>query len=59
MTRIVTESAEGVKQINENISQVSSAAASTGKDASSSQAAAKVVGEIAESLKKYVSRLKM
>ncbi len=59
VTRIVTESAEGVKQINENISQVSSAAASTGKDASSSQTAARVVGEIAESLKKYVARLKV
>jgi methyl-accepting chemotaxis protein len=59
VTRIVTESAEGVKQINENISQVSMAAASTGKDASSSQTAAKVVGEISESLKKYVARLKV
>ena len=59
VTRIVTESAEGVKQINENISQVSTAAASTGKDASSSQAAAKVVGDIAESLKKFVARLKV
>ncbi|MDD4976445.1 MAG: methyl-accepting chemotaxis protein [Bacteriovorax sp.] len=57
--RIVSESAEGVKQINENISQVSQAAASTGKDASNSQAAAKVVGEIAEALKKYVARLKL
>jgi methyl-accepting chemotaxis protein len=59
VTRIVTESAEGVRQINENISQVSSAASSTGKDATSSQAAARVVGEIADSLKKYVARLKV
>lgn len=59
VTRIVTESAEGVRQINENISQVSSAAASTGKDASSSQASAKTVGEIADSLKKCVARLKL
>jgi methyl-accepting chemotaxis protein len=57
VTRIVTESAEGVKQINENISQVSTAAASTGKDAGSAQVAAKNVGEISELLKKYVSRL--
>lgn len=57
--RIVTESAEGVKQINENISQVSQAAASTGKDASNSQTAARVVGEIADTLKKYVARLKV
>jgi methyl-accepting chemotaxis protein len=59
VTRIVTESAEGVKQINENISQVSQAAASTGRDASNSQSAAKVVGEIADTLKKYVARLKV
>lgn len=59
VTRIVTESAEGVRQINENISQVSSAASSTGRDAINSQAAAKVVGEIAEALKKYVARLKV
>jgi methyl-accepting chemotaxis protein len=59
VTRIVTESAEGVRQINENISQVSTAASSTGKDATSSQAAARVVGEIAESLKNYVARLKV
>lgn len=59
VTRIVTESAEGVKQISENISQVSQAAANTGKDAGSAQAAAKEVGTIAELLKKYVARLKI
>jgi methyl-accepting chemotaxis protein len=59
VTRIVAESAEGVKQINENISQVSHAAANTGKDAGSAQVAAKGVGDIAELLKKYVARLKV
>ena len=56
--KIVGESAQGVKQINDNISQVSIAAASTRKDAASSQDAARMVGDIAEALKKYVSRLK-
>ncbi len=58
VTRVVTQSAEGVKQITENISQVSQAATNTGKDASSSQVAAKEVGAIAELLKKFVARLK-
>jgi methyl-accepting chemotaxis protein len=58
VTRVVTQSAEGVKQITENISQVSQAATNTGRDASSSQTAAKEVGTIAEALKKYVARLK-
>ena len=59
VTRIVTESAEGVKQINENVAQVSTAAASTGKDAGNAQSAARGVGDIAELLKKYVARLKI
>lgn len=59
VTRIVTESAEGVKQINENIAQFSAAAASTGKDAGSSQEAAKAVGLIAEQLNKHVASLKI
>ncbi len=59
VTRIVAESAEGVKQINENISQVSLAAACTGKDAGNAQVAARGVGEIAELLKKYVAQLKV
>jgi methyl-accepting chemotaxis protein len=57
VTRIVTQSAEGVKQISENINQVSQAAASTGKDAGSVQEAAKDVGSIAEKLKSYVAKL--
>ena len=59
VTRIVAESAEGVKQINENIAQVSTAAASTGRDAGSAQSAAKGVGDISELLKKYVAQLKV
>jgi methyl-accepting chemotaxis protein len=57
--RIVSQSADGVKQINNNISQVSAAAASTGQDANRSQEAAKVVGEIATELNKYVANLKL
>jgi methyl-accepting chemotaxis protein len=59
VTRIVGESAEGVKQISENITQVSQAAANTGKDAGLAQQAAKGVEDTAELLKKYVSRLKL
>jgi methyl-accepting chemotaxis protein len=59
VTRIVAESAEGVKQINENISQVSLAAANTGKDAGNAQVAAKGAGEVAELLKKFVAELKV
>jgi methyl-accepting chemotaxis protein len=59
VTRIVTEAAEGVKQINENISQVSSAAANTGRDAGQAQGAAKGVGDTAELLKSYVAKLKI
>lgn len=59
VTRIVTESAEGVKQISENVSQVSLAAANTGRDAGNAQGAAKGVGDIADQLKKFVDRLKV
>jgi len=58
VTRIVGEAADGVKQISENISQVSQAAANTGKDAGSAQVAAKEVEEIATLLNGYVIRLK-
>ncbi len=58
VTRIIAESAEGVKQISENISQVSLAAANTGRDAGSAQLAAKSVEDTAELLKKYVTQLK-
>ncbi len=59
VTRIVTESAEGVKQINENILQVSKAAATTGKDAQSAQEASKSLGTISESLKGQVDKIKV
>lgn len=59
VTRIVTESAEGVRQINENISQVSEAAANTGKDASSAQRSAKMLGELSTKLKEHVSRVEV
>jgi methyl-accepting chemotaxis protein len=59
VTRIVTESAQGIQQISENIQQVLQAAASTGKDAVSAQSAAKGVGDISVLLKKYVDRLKV
>jgi methyl-accepting chemotaxis protein len=59
VTRIVTESAEGVRQITENIAQVTDAAANTGRDAGDAQTASKNVEDIAESLKKYVNRLKV
>lgn len=59
VSRIVGESADGVKQISENVAQVSQAAANTGKDAGTAQGAAKGVGDIALKLKKYVERLKV
>jgi methyl-accepting chemotaxis protein len=58
VTRIVAESAEGVKQISDNIAQVSKAATGTGKNAEEAQIAAKDVGEIAGLLQKYVAQLK-
>ncbi|GAB4408802.1 MAG: methyl-accepting chemotaxis protein [Bacteriovoracaceae bacterium] len=59
VTRIVTESAEGVKQINENISQVSEAAAVTGKDASNAQKSAKMLADLAIKLKEHVARIEV
>jgi methyl-accepting chemotaxis protein len=59
VTRIVTESAEGVKQINENIAQVSQAAATTGKDAQSAQEASSVLGEISKNLQSHVEKIKV
>jgi methyl-accepting chemotaxis protein len=57
--RIVSESAIGVTQINENISQVSLAAANTGKDAHKSEDAAKKVDLTVIELNKFVASLKM
>lgn len=57
MTRIVTESAEGVKQINENIAQVSEAAGNTGRDAIKAQEASKLIGEISKDLEGFVSKI--
>jgi methyl-accepting chemotaxis protein len=57
--RIVSESAIGVTQINENISQVSLAAANTCKDAHKSEDAAKKVDLTVIELNKFVASLKM
>ena len=57
VTRIVTESAEGVKQINENIAQVSEAAANTGKDALKAQDASKLIAEISKDLEGFVAKI--
>mgnify|MGYP000451097032 CR=1 FL=1 len=59
VTRIVTESAEGVKQINENIAQVSQAAATTGKDAQSAQEASSTLSEISKNLQMHVEKIKV
>lgn len=59
VTRIVTESAEGVKQINENIAQVSEAAGNTGKDALKAQEAAKLIADIASDLEKFVAKIEV
>ncbi len=59
VTRIVTESAEGVKQINENIAQVSEAAGNTGRDALKAQDAARVLGEIANQLNILVEKIEV
>jgi methyl-accepting chemotaxis protein len=59
VTRIIAESAEGVKQISENIVQVSQAAANTGKDAGKALEAAKVVGDIAVILEQQTEKLKI
>lgn len=59
VTRIVTESAEGVRQINENISQVSEAASVTGKDAANAQKSAKMLAELAIKLKDHVARVEV
>lgn len=59
VTRIVTESAEGVKQINENIAQVSQAASTTGKDALKAQESAKVLEQLSLTLKDHVSKVEI
>ncbi|MCB9061969.1 MAG: methyl-accepting chemotaxis protein [Halobacteriovoraceae bacterium] len=57
VTRIVTESAEGVAQINENVSQVSQAAGNTGKEAQSAQTSSQKLGELANRLTEMVRNL--
>ena len=59
VTRIVTESAEGVKQINENIAQVSEAAGNTGRDALKAQDSAKILGEIAQELNSFIAKIEV
>ena len=58
VSRIMLESSQGVKQINENMSQVSLAATNTGKDANYSLLASKKIGEISNMLNDYVAALK-
>ncbi len=57
VTRIVSDSAEGVTQINENIAQVSQATAVTGKDAQTAQDAAKQLSEIASRLDGLIQKI--
>lgn len=59
VTRIVTESAEGVKQINENISQVSEAAANTGKDAIKAQESSELISKISKDLEGFVAKIEV
>jgi len=59
VTRIVNESAEGVTQINENISQVSEAASNTGRDALKAQDAAQTLGDIANELNALVAKIEV
>jgi len=59
VTRIVSESAEGVNQITENITQVSIAAENTGKDAMTTQQSAKVLGVMADKIKGYIQKIKI
>ena len=59
VSRIVTESAEGVKQINENIAQVSEAASSTGKNAMLAQDAAAQLKQLSETLNSYIAKLEV
>lgn len=59
VSRIVVESAEGVKQINENISQVSIAASQTGKDAINAQEASNKLKEISEGLKSSIAKVEV
>jgi methyl-accepting chemotaxis protein len=59
VTRIVTESAEGVKQINENINQVSEAASTTGKDALKAQESSKVLRELSDQLKEHIEKIEV
>jgi methyl-accepting chemotaxis protein len=59
VTRVVNESAEGVRQITENIGQVSMAAETTGRDALNAQEAAKGLGEMANKIKGFVQKIKI
>jgi methyl-accepting chemotaxis protein len=59
VTRVVTDAAEGVRQINENISQVSIAAESTGKVATNVQDSARMLGDLAKNLDLSVNKLKV
>jgi methyl-accepting chemotaxis protein len=59
VSRIVLEAAEGVKQINENISQVSTAAATTGKNAMDAQKNADGLGDLSKTLEGYIKRLEV
>ena len=57
VARIANEAAHGIKQISQNILQVSDAAAHTGKDANTARTASKGVEDTAVLLKSYVGRL--
>jgi methyl-accepting chemotaxis protein len=57
VNRVIADSAVGIKQISENISQVSTAASNTGKDAMNAQSAAKSINNTADLLKSYVADL--
>lgn len=59
VSRVVLESAEGIKQINENIGQVSSAAAETGKGAIESQESANSLAKLAEKLGELVKKIEV
>ena len=59
VSRIVSESAEGVRQINENITQVSTAATETGKNAMNAQEASKKLTELASTLFELVEKVEI
>lgn len=59
VTRVVIESAEGVKQINNNVGQVSIAAEETGKGAANTKQAADALGELSTNLAGLVEKMKI